>query len=186
MRLLYLSPVPWRSFAQRPHRFVDWFHRSTGARVLWVDPYPTRLPRWSDLRRLSAVEPPAASDDPPWLERLRPRSLPIEPLTGVAAANKLLWRDAFRACTAFADTPTAVIGIGKPSAFAVDLLRSLPGKRSFYDAMDDFSAFYRGVSRRALARREHEIVDRVTDLFASSTVLTQRWAGRHARIRHVP
>ena len=52
MRLLYFSPVPAGSYAQRPHFMVrawlDWGVES----VLWVNPYPCRLPQWRDVRRL--------------------------------------------------------------------------------------------------------------------------------------
>lgn len=44
MQLVYLSPLPWDSFSQRPHQFVEWFHNKHGGEVLWIDPYPTRLP----------------------------------------------------------------------------------------------------------------------------------------------
>ena len=33
MQLVYFSPVPWASFAQRPHKFVEWFHARCGAIV---------------------------------------------------------------------------------------------------------------------------------------------------------
>ena len=49
MRLVYLSPVSWHSFAQRPHELVRQFHAATQAPVLWVEPYPTRLPVLADL-----------------------------------------------------------------------------------------------------------------------------------------
>ena len=51
MRLLYFAPVPWDSYEQRPHYFArHWL--DLGGAVLWIDPYPSRLPRWNDLRRL--------------------------------------------------------------------------------------------------------------------------------------
>jgi hypothetical protein len=52
MRLIYLSPVAWNSHIQRPHQLVEWFHNETAGEVLWVDPYPTRLPLWRDLRAI--------------------------------------------------------------------------------------------------------------------------------------
>jgi hypothetical protein len=62
VQLIYLSPVPWASFRQRPHEFAEWFHRRLRARVLWVEPYPVRLPRWSDLSRLTAPAMPRAAE----------------------------------------------------------------------------------------------------------------------------
>ena len=63
MRLVYLSPVPLASFAQRPHHFVQWFHERFDAPVLWIDPTPARLARWSDLRRLRPAPKPRVDDD---------------------------------------------------------------------------------------------------------------------------
>ena len=38
MQLVYFSPVPWASYAQRPHKFVEWFHARRVLKVRWVDP----------------------------------------------------------------------------------------------------------------------------------------------------
>jgi hypothetical protein len=93
MRLVYLSAVPWESFAQRPHKFVEWFHGRTGEPVLWVDPYPTRFPHWRDLRRSRLSASASQHTRPPtWLTLLKPGGLPVEPLPGSGWANGLLWR----------------------------------------------------------------------------------------------
>ena len=54
MTLLYFAPVPWDSYAQRAHYFVRHFLRASGRSVIWIDPYPLRLPVWRDLGRLGA------------------------------------------------------------------------------------------------------------------------------------
>lgn len=175
-RLVFLSPLPWDSFAQRPHKFVEWAHRRTGAPVLWVDPYPTRLPRWSDLRR----SPPASSTNQPagipsWLGVIKPGGLPIEPLPGVGWVNRFLWRDLLNRIDAFTRDGPALLVVGKPSALAHLLLRRLPHCASLYDAMDDFPAFYTGLSRSALARRERMIAQQVDVIWASSSGLDTQW-----------
>ena len=63
MRLVYLSPVPLASFAQRPHHFVRWFHERFDATVTWIEPYPARLPRATDLRRLRRPAGPPLGPD---------------------------------------------------------------------------------------------------------------------------
>ena len=175
-RLVFLSPLPWDSFAQRPHKFVEWVHRRTGAQVLWVDPYPTRLPRWSDLRR-SSVAPtthqPAGM--PSWLSVINPGGLPIEPLPGVGWVNQFLWRNTLKQIDAFIHDVPALLVIGKPSALAHLLLRRLPHCASLYDAMDDFPAFYTGLSQSALARCERLIAQRVDVIWASSSGLAAQW-----------
>ena len=109
--LVYVSPLPWHSFAQRPHKFVEWFHARHGGPVLWIDPYPTRLPGPEDLRRLRTKlrggSPPAARALPGWLTVLPAPALPIEPLPGSGLLNGLLWRKLHQAVARFgADGPS--------------------------------------------------------------------------------
>lgn len=184
MRLVYLSPVPWDSFDQRPHQFVEWCRVRHGASVLWIDPYPTRLPDASDLRRLCRLERPVAACPPrghaPGAVRvLRPRSFPVEPLPGLRQANRPLWRGVLREVDAFVSGGGAVLGVGKPSRLALEILSRHPGVPSFYDAMDNFPAFYTGLSRRSMQRCESAVEDRADRIVVSSTELSRRFA-RHA------
>ena len=187
MQLIYLSPVPWDSFAQRPHKFVEWFHAQTGGRVLWVDPYPTRFPSWKDLRRLKrpAASAIQRSSVPAWLAVLRPGGLPIEPMPGSGWVNGLLWRSLLRTIGNFATNKKTLLAIGKPSVFALELLKRLHDCPSLYDAMDDFPAFYTGFSRLALAHRERELAKRVDVIWVSSSTLKSRWTKFHGDVRLV-
>ena len=177
MRLVYLSPLPWSSFAQRPHRFVEWFHLRHESAVLWVDPYPTRFPVWGDLRRLGARRsvgaPGVAARVPEWLTVFKPVALPIEPMNALAKVNRLLWGKVFKAISDFLSGGRAVIGIGKPSEMAVQVLRMHPEVRSFYDAMDDYPAFYDGAARRAMKCRTNGIASRVSHILTTSEALDQ-------------
>ena len=179
MRLVYLSPVPWASFAQRPHKFVEWFHARHGGDVLWIDPYPTRLPMLSDLRRVkSGVVDGSATllvETPRWLRVVRPRSLPIEPLPGSGLLNRFLWWDVLTTTEQFMSKPDCLLGIGKPSALALQVLCRNRGVQSFYDAMDDFPAFYEGLSRRAMEQRERAVATQVSKILVSSTALAERF-----------
>jgi len=184
MRLVYLSPVPWESFAQRPHKFVEWFHGRAGASVLWVDPYPTRFPNWGDLRR--SRQSNQSSGRPSWLTVLKLSGLlPIEPLPGSGLVNGRLWQRHLNLIDDFARNSKTLLAIGKPSAFALELLKISHHCPSLYDAMDDFPAFYSGLSRLALARREHQIVQRVNVIWASSSELKSLWARFHNDVRLV-
>lgn len=187
MRLVYLSPVPWESFAQRPHKFVEWFHGRTGGSVLWVDPYPTRFPVWKDLWR---SRPPVSSSQrsntpPTWLTVLKPVALPIEPLLGSGWVNGRLWQGALQQITDFSNQSETWLAIGKPSVFALEVLKLLRRCPSLYDAMDEFPAFYKGLSRVALARRERQIAHRVDVIAASSSKLKSRWEHIHKDVRLV-
>ncbi|CAG4900982.1 glycosyltransferase family protein [Paraburkholderia saeva] len=179
MKLVYLSPVSWSSFAQRPHRFVEWFRNTTQGSVLWIDPYPTRLPAWSDVTRKEAAVPVAGpSALPPNFELLVPRALPVEPLPGSGWINGFLWADIRRTVRELATSDDVVLGIGKPSELALQLLALDGFAKTFYDAMDDFPEFYTGLSRMSMARRERQVASKVTNVLVSSTALSLRWKKR--------
>lgn len=176
MRLVYLSPLPWGSFAQRPHKFVQWFHDRTGGAAIWVEPYPTRFARLGDLRHLRTPPvPDLPAETPPWLTVLRPGGLPIEPLPGSGGINRHLWQRTFGAIANSAGASETLLAIGKPSVLALLLLRQMRYVASLYDAMDDFPQFYTGFSRLALAQREKWIARQVDILWASSTGIWNHW-----------
>jgi hypothetical protein len=177
MRLVYLSPVPWASFAQRPHKFVEWFHKRSGEEVLWIDPYPTRFPALSDFKRLDSPALQAVYEHPSWLQVVKPTAVPLEPLPGSGWLNALMWRQVFTHLDTFVNRRAALVVIGKPSVLALVTLKKFRWGRSIYDAMDDFPAFYEGLSRVAIRRREEQLARRVSVIWASSTVLRRRWNG---------
>ncbi|WP_409301861.1 hypothetical protein [Pseudomonas sp. KCJK8993] len=176
MRLVYLSPVSWHSFAQRPHELVRQYHAATQAQVLWVEPYATRLPGITDLLGQRPLQGPP-EPQPAWLTLASPRALPIEPLPGSGWLNRLLWRDLLRQVRDFAQD-AALLGIGKPSRLALQLLREPVFYNSFYDAMDNVPAFYRGWSRRAMSRSQHETARAVDITLASCSALQRYWQGQ--------
>ncbi|SNS23844.1 Glycosyltransferase involved in cell wall bisynthesis [Noviherbaspirillum humi] len=174
MRLIYLSPVPWNSFSQRPHEMATYFHAATGGKVTWIDPYPTRLPTVADLLRKTPPLTGADAGSPDWLELLRPRALPIEPLPGSGMVNRFMWRDVLHRVRRVMDGQT-LIGVGKPSELAIQLLRRGPRRSAFYDAMDDFPAFYSGFSQAAMAGRERQVAQLADTVITSSHLIQRRF-----------
>ena len=183
MRLVYLSPVPWASFAQRPQKFVEWFHRRHGEPVLWIAPYPTRFPRINDVRRVVDPPEPSVTPQPDWLTVLRPMALPLEPMPGSGWLNRNLWRDVFRRVERIPKGARDVLVIGKPSVLALSLLEQRRWHASAYDAMDNFPAFYSGVSRMAMARRELLVAKKVRYMWTSSTALSEQWSRQRSDIQ---
>ena len=173
MHLIYLSPVSWSSFSQRPHELVRYFHSLTRSKVLWVDPYPGRFPTLSDVLIQRPKPSSAEQNVPTWLTVIKPNALPIEPLPFSAVFNRLLWGTVESVVDRFADNST-VLGIGKPTTLALELLAKKCFISSFYDAMDDYPAFYKGWSRLAMANRERKIVCLVSKVLTSSSVLKNR------------
>ena len=84
----------------------------------------------------------------------------------------------------FVGDSKALLAIGKPSVMALVLLKRFRHCPSLYDAMDDFPAFYTGLSRLALARRERLIARRVDTIWASSTEIQKHWS-RHYNDVHL-
>lgn len=174
--VIYISPLPWESFAQRPHKFVSWFREKYGGNALWVEPYATRYPTFSDIRRAITSSGSITSGNvPDWLDIVATKALPIEPFPRSEVVNNLLWRPVLERVKDFASGGDCLIAIGKPSALAVEALRILPNCRSLYDAMDNFPAFYNGFSKSALMRRERNLVEIVDTVWTSSTSLYDKW-----------
>ncbi|MGF6223484.1 glycosyl transferase [Pseudomonas sp. YL-218 TE3947] len=176
MQLIYLSPVPWTSFAQRPQKFVRWFHEVTGGDVLWVEPYPSRFPSLYDLKKLRVSDLTERDTSESWLTVVNPSALPIEPLPGSGIINGyLMWKNSLSAIKAFSRKQETLLVIGKPTVLALKVLSLLKDTKSIYDAMDDFPSFYEGISKKAMSRREIAITKQVTRLIVSSTDLKKKW-----------
>jgi glycosyltransferase involved in cell wall biosynthesis len=184
MRLIYLSPVPWHSFSQRPHELVRYFHARTGGRVLWVEPYPGRFPTLSDLLTPRPTSGGKECDIPAWLTMIQPRALPIEPLPFSTTINRLFWGEIESDVDRFAGD-SAVLGIGKPTTLALQLLQKKNFGASFYDAMDNYPAFYRGWSRLAMMNRERKVIKSVSTVLVSSSALEYRLRPQAGDVRLV-
>ena len=185
MRLIYSSPVQWGSFSQRPHELARHFHAVTGGEVLWLDPYPGRFPSISDVLARRPRWDAMGGDIPPWLTVVKPAALPIEPLPFSGTINRVFWANAERMIDRFADSRT-ILGIGKPTAFALRLLSKWRFGSSFYDAMDNYPAFYKGCSRIAMAKRERMIIKKVSMILTSSSALQDRLQRLSSDVRHMP
>jgi hypothetical protein len=176
MMLIYLSPVPWHSFAQRPHKFVGWLHNKMGCDVLWLEPYPTRLPHWSDIKSIGSREVVQTQDTPNWLTVIQPPAWPIEPIWGVRYINDLMWCQVLSQVGMTAANQEVILVVGKPSRLAIKLLSFFKDAISVYDAMDDFPAFYRGLSKLSMKNEQAKVVSQVSYILASSHVLLKKFA----------
>lgn len=178
MRLLYLSPVPWRSFEQRPHKFVRWFQKKYDASVVWVEPYPSRFPALQDMARLmpKARLGNTSAAQPDWLEVIKLPHLAVEPLLGAAGLHRQLWRSFIGEQTAMARVQRTALVLGKPSELALLCVKELGAAYSLYDAMDDFPSFHRGWAQTAMRARELDLINAVPGLICSSSRLKDKFA----------
>lgn len=161
------------------------FLSKPGARVLWVNPYISRLLNIHDIRQSMALHDQRTSL-PDRLEVQTPFALPVEPLPGGTALNAtLFWRKLRKEWERFAASGSLLIGIGKPSRLALSALRAFPNARSFYDVMDNFPTFHQGLSRRAMEQSEKKVLSLVDEVFASSGFLVERMRERHDHVKKV-
>lgn len=174
-RLIYFSSVPFASYAQRPHFMVDAFAEGGFGAVLWVDPYPTRFPAWTDFARVGSKHETAPCPRSGSIEVVRPAALPIEPLPGSGLINGLLaWRKVRAELMSFARAADhCVLAIGRPSKLAQWALEHVPHSRSLVDVLDNFPAFYRGLSKRSMQARLRAVCRRATDVYCSSSRIAE-------------
>lgn len=182
MNLVYLSPVAWSSFAQRPHKFVEWFHQKTNGEVLWIEPYPTRLPKISDLTRLKLNQSRECSNIPSWISLVNTKSLPVEPIKSLSWINQKIWAGLFNEIDKFCLNKECIFVFGKPSRLAVSVMDRYLKYPSLYDAMDDFPAFYDGISQKSMERVQRQLVSKVDTLWSSSTHLKDYWETYHPNV----
>lgn len=187
MKLIYLSPVPLNSFAQRPHHFVEWFHRRFKAEVMWVEPGPSRLLKTSDWRRLRPGKSQAlgpAWRQESWVAHLKFSVLPLEPLAWGRRMNRFQWRDGLERMEAFI-TPDTWIVVGKPCALAMELAALYPNNPLVFDAMDNIPFFFKGLSKAWMHEVEIKLAERADWILTSSTALVSKFTGHGTRVRKV-
>ena len=171
MRLVYLSPVAYRSFAQRPHRFVQYFNDRTGGRTLWIEPYPGRLPQIADIR---GVRPGSSHYRPQGAVEVTSPS-GADPLMTLPLLRQLAWRRVLERVQAFAEGNRWLLMVGRPSYLALHLLRNTAPSASCYDAMDDFPEFYSGWSRWLSRRIEARVARGVDTILVTSEALRDKF-----------
>jgi glycosyltransferase involved in cell wall biosynthesis len=174
-RLIYFSSVPFATYAQRPHFMVDAFAEGGFDSVLWVDPYPTRFPTWADLLRVGSKNDTVPCPRSGSIKVVRPVALPIEPLPGSGPINGFLsWRKIRAEMTSFASgAQHCVLAVGRPSKLAEWALEHLPHARSLVDVLDNFPAFYRGLSRMSMKARLNAVCRKATDVYCSSSRIAE-------------
>jgi len=144
--------------------------------VVWIDPTITRLPRMSDFSRSKQVsEVVAAEPLLPRLTVLKPGGLPIEPLAGINLLNDFwIWKKIKSQIRALGVDAHWDIGVGRPSRLALWACRNLPVRARFMDVMDDFPAFYSGLSRSSMELTERELTQQCDYFFCSEHSLIDK------------
>lgn len=186
-QLLYLSLTSWNAFDQRPHHFVRWYHNRTGMPVLWVDSYPTRLPKLSDLNRLlsRANTVVGSNSTEPWLKVISLGSLPVEPLPVLHKLNQLFWQKSLKVVSDFINTDNTLVVVTKPSKFALNVISNNKRVEVLYDIMDKYDAFYTGLSKYSIKKTEDQILQLAEHIWCSSSNLAMDYEQEGFKIQRV-
>lgn len=171
MDLIYFSPVPWDSYTQRPHEFVKYLAQSSNVKkILWINPFPTRLPRANDFIRRPDLVSSKSKKQLPFLTVLNVPSIPLEPIPVIKHVNDLLWKKVKTQLLNFCldSKSQLILGIGKPNRLGLWLLNQVEAKITIYDRMDEFSQFYSGLSKIAMKSWEQQIIKRVNHVMVSA------------------
>ncbi len=175
MKLVYFAPVPFSSFWQRPHYMVDYLLASgIVTNVLWVNPYPVRLPRFSDLNMKFHSEEHVGQKRA-GVDVLNVKALPVEPLPFFNLVNEIFFKEVQQVISNYSKSDNCIIGVGRPSRLAAKCVLSNHACRSFMDVMDDFSAFYGGLSATSMRKREKELALLVDIIICSASGLTNKF-----------
>lgn len=195
-RLLYLSPSPLSSFAQRPHHFVHWFHNRYNAPVFWIDPGPSRLPRTSDWPRLvkqlrrgaagltGGMLAPALGPvwrNEAWLQHAAAHVLPFEPYAFGRRVNQILWHNLLQRTDRFVNGHTVLV-MGKPCALSLALAKRYSQNHCIFDAMDHMPGFCTGVSRQWMLQAEAKLAQKAHAIWASSHALAESHAAHADKV----
>lgn len=180
MHVVYFSPVVWNSIEQRPQEFVRWLNRRYGAKIDWIDPYPTRLPQFGDFRVLGAESSIPVQEPPVWLRVWTPGWLPIEPIPGSLAILSGIWSTFLKALSGRM-TKKSLVVIGKPSKLATVFSSMFPESLNIFDMMDNFEAFYAGLSSKAMAQNTRMALASADLVLFSSDALSAKYSNSSKR-----
>ncbi|MDH5712011.1 MAG: glycosyl transferase [Gammaproteobacteria bacterium] len=185
-KLVYLAPLKWQSYAQRPHFMMRYLADTSDVKILWVDPFPARLPKLADLSRRHDVYNQGTKAHPD-IQMYSHRPLPIEPLLGCSKLYETFYlQKIVRAILDFVGNDVAALGIGKPCCLAKMLLEKDIFFTSFYDAMDDYPEFHTGISKKYISSIMKTVASGVDQVYASSHFLENKFRAFNDNVLLVP
>lgn len=173
-RLVYLSPVSWRSMWQRPQELAARMARRF--ELCFCDPVGLRSARASDFGRL-LNRGQGGGPSHEGSAALRPKYVPVMGVKPVDFMNKQWLRRQIRELVDVGDRPW-ILWIGAPSLLAETLLETARPDLVIYDCMDRYAAFHKPSVRPRIERAQQAIVERSDVVFTSSVTLRdelQQW-----------
>lgn len=170
--------------SQRPHYFIQHALHAGVNEVLWINPYPGRLPGLQDFVPGRHAKEPAGRLE---LANLHVESVqPVFPLEPFHQLFKLInfksLHQIIKKIADFKDENTIIV-IGKPSLLAVELCKKHSWRRIVFDAMDNYPAFFSGYSSKSMTKIEENIVDIVDNILCTSHPLQKKFAHQAKKVQ---
>lgn len=182
-KLVYVAPLKWRSYSQRPHFMMRYLADTSDLKILWIEPFPVRLPKISDVFRRHDVYNQGTKEHEN-IKICSHRPVPVEPLVNCQKIyQKIFLRKVIKQISEFVGGDEVALGIGKPCCLAKVLLESGMFCHSFYDAMDDYPEFHTGISGKYVAAVENFIAISVDEVFVSSHFLRDKFRSINEKVQ---
>lgn len=145
--------------------------------MLWINPYPGRLPGLQDFILGRHAQEPASNLE---FTNLKVESLksvfPIEPFHKTFKfLNYNSLKDIINKISEFNDDETILV-VGKPSLLGIELIKSSCWKSVIFDAMDNYPAFYSGLSSISMSKIEEHIAQMADLIICSSHPLANKFS----------
>ena len=176
MDLIYFSPVPWNSIAQRPHFFIKEAINKGFTNVIWINPTPSRFPKISDLDRFLSPLEEKSFDLPPQVKIISPGLIPIEPFNYLyKMLNKSIINSIIYKIKSEFKHKNQYLVIGKPCLLAEFVLDKIDFKTTSIDIMDDFPCFFSGLANVSLENTLKRIIQKIDFNVCSSTHLKEKF-----------
>ena len=178
MIVVYLSPVNWDSIAQRPHFFADFIADHDVEKIIWVDPLPSRFPKYSDIRtKLVGIESKSIVKHNKIDVVKVGNVLPIEPF------NKIYKLINGKIINKFIDDiklkikdQEAILIVGKPSVLCLEVIRNVAFRKVISDVMDDYPHFFNGKARRSVSSLLDTLIRKADISMFSSRGLFEKYS----------
>ncbi|MEP8910116.1 hypothetical protein ABKV42_21640 [Enterobacter roggenkampii] len=178
MVVIYLSPVHWDSIAQRPHFFANFIAQQGVEKLIWVDPLPSRFPKFSDIRtKLIGVESKSIIK-PNNVEVIKIRSvIPIEPFNGLyKVINSGVINNFITNLERLVKDKDSMLIIGKPSVLSLKILERITFKNTIFDVMDDYPYFFKGKTKDSVYKLLKKLLMQVDMTMFSSSGLLHKYS----------
>jgi hypothetical protein len=178
MVVIYLSPVHWDSIAQRPHFFANFIAEQGVEKLIWVDPLPSRFPKFSDIRtKIIGVESKSILK-PNNVEIIKIRNvIPVEPFNGFyKIINRGVINNFLSNLERMVKDKESMLIIGKPSVLSLKILDSITFKNTIFDVMDDYPYFFKGKTKDSVYKLLKKLLMRVDLTMFSSSGLLRKYS----------